>query len=1098
MHPIIAQLQPNEDQKPSVEIRAHNVVVTAGAGTGKTRTLVARYISLLASEVPLRSIVAITFTRKAAREMRSRIRDVIRSYLRQPDLPLSERSHWDDLYNQLDAARIGTIHSLCGEILRAHPAEAGVDPRFEVLEERRGAILQANSIDEALSWAADDDQAVQLFVYLGEYRLKRILAELLAKRLEAQDVFNSLPDPIWPDWEETIVSQLASFVNDSSVRAAFTDLMMLRNDGSLRRAEAHGDALAPHLRKLLDLWEAIHDAVAEEDWMVVSRNLYPLHQSMKLVGSMKAWKPANPKAIIKELRELYSERLGSLANKQINLTLDKEWAGVLPSLTRLYSYVIERYELLKGQGQVLDFDDLEDRSLAILRDYPDVTARWQREIEAILVDEYQDTNRRQRDLVNLINGAGRKLFIVGDAKQSIYRFRGADVTVFRGERLRIDEEGGRAYELSKSYRAHFALIKGLNELLRPVLGEVDDPIRPWREPFAPLIHDRRDAREGITAPFIEMHLTIGSKATGALNRAAEALVGNLVELVERNDGAITFGDIVILCRASTSFGAYESALDRAQVPYLTVSGRGFYDRPEIRDLLNALVSVTDPTDDLALIGLLRSPVMGFSDLELYELIVLWNSADRDGPLWRVLKEEESDKAQRVVRIINELNSKAGRMSVAGLLEGLVALTDYRAGLTLSGNTRAARNVSKLLIDAHNSGIVSVSEFLTYVSGIRAGASREGEAPSTAGDIVRIMTIHAAKGLEFPVVVIGDINYDRRRGSDLILEPSQGVFPNLEDEDGGRSCIFQILLAKEEDQEAAESDRLLYVAATRAMEKLILSGCMKLTKKNHPGYLKGWLKQLNESLGLSHHIIDYNEKGKRAIQIDLHLKDEAVGCTVYEPAYDAHRLPTSGAIKTTEPTDWSPDLLSEIDTGERMMEDESDVSTALGTVVGSLVHDALAVWRFPAEGFDEWLEASARGHGLVEKQEVLEAVERSKLLLRRFHDHGLFREMDSADRRLAEVPYDVTGYSGHVEHRQIDALYLKDGKWTLVDYKTDEIEKGIEAQRFVAEEGYESQVQRYAAAVERFIGQRPRTILCLLDYQGEVYLHPKQDWLQRQL
>src|SRR4030042_5606546 len=167
LHPIVEQMSLSTEQKPAVEERGRDVVVPAGAGTGKTRALVARYLALLADGLPLRSVVAITFTRKAAREMRNRVRGEVRKYLERDDLSALERQRWQVLYSELDAARIGTIHSLCSEILRRHPAEAEVDPRFEVLEAGQTKLLRGRALDEALAWAADDEQAVGLFGLRG-------------------------------------------------------------------------------------------------------------------------------------------------------------------------------------------------------------------------------------------------------------------------------------------------------------------------------------------------------------------------------------------------------------------------------------------------------------------------------------------------------------------------------------------------------------------------------------------------------------------------------------------------------------------------------------------------------------------------------------------------------------------------------------------------------------------------------------------------------------------------------------------------------------------------------------------------------------------
>ncbi|MGD8585710.1 MAG: UvrD-helicase domain-containing protein, partial [Chloroflexota bacterium] len=892
MHPIVAQIGPNEEQQPAVLARGRDVVVTAGAGTGKTRTLVARYLSLLAEGTPLRSIVAITFTRKAAREMRNRIREELQRYLANTSLTLEERRTWDEIYNLLDAARIGTIHNLCTEMLRAHPAEMGLDPRFDVLDEGQAGVLMRESIDEALAWAVDDEAVVALFAFLGEWKLRAILERLMKQWPEARAALAGLPEPLWPVWEARISEPMRRFVDDPVVVAGFAELKALADEGILARALAQGDRLAEPLRNLLALWAEIEAGREKEDWPAVAALLSPLRGDMKLVGRQATWAPADPKAIIGELRQRYDEQLSDLVGKGLNLNLDQQMAQLMPALARLFSKADGAYEGRKKAQQALDFDDLEMLALELLKDHGDARRRWRREIRAILVDEYQDTNGRQRDLVNLINGDEGKLFIVGDAKQSIYRFRGAEVAVFRGERTRIAADGGARFDLDRSYRAHRQLVQGGNDLLRPVLGEEEDPERPWREPFAPLRHTREEPVAGVEQPYVELQLTVGSKESGALRRAAAALAAYLADLVEDQGSAVRYGDMAILCRASTSFGAYEDALDEAGLPYLTVAGRGFYERPEIRDLLNALKALADPTDDLALAGLLRSPVMGFSDGDLYDLVRQRAQLDEPASLWRLLQEVDLAEAAWARQLIADLHRRAGRISAADLLKEFLDATDYRAALLQAGQQRAARNVSKLLASTQTSGMVSVEETLAYVADLRAGAVREGEARATAGDAIRLMSIHAAKGLEFPVVVIGDVNYQRPGGSDLHLEPGLGVLPRLRDEEGAGSGLFSLAQVREADQEEAESDRLFYVAATRARDKLILNGCFKLTQAGKPGWLGGWLKQIAGPLGLAGRSIEYDEDGDQARQLSLQVGQTVVGCTIYEPGFEPGRGPAA--------------------------------------------------------------------------------------------------------------------------------------------------------------------------------------------------------------
>jgi len=788
-HPIVAQMRPSPEQQPAIRERGRDMVVTAGAGTGKTLTLVARYLSLLAEGLPLRSIVAITFTKKAAREMRNRVREEVRKYLEQTALIPEEHDRWQAVYAALDAARIGTIHGLCAEILRAHPAEARVDPRFDVLEEGQVNILRGQAVDEALAWATDDQEAVRLFALLGERDLRSTLDTLIKQRLDAQNAFDDSPDDLLAHWQQALADRQQHVLAVLLERPEWVGAVGMLQDNA---------ALEPDDRMELQRREAlaaIQDAVEPlADQLASLARL----DGINLTGGRKAAWPGGKdqlKAVKDSLRALRDLWRSQSALLELTVTpLDEALAQALPTLHVAFAYACERYDAFKRERNALDFDDLEHGAVSLLRENDSVRERWQRDVRAVLVDEFQDTNGRQRDLVTLLNGDGGKLFIVGDAKQSIYRFRGADVTVFHAERELI-EQGGAAFPLETSYRAHRDLIQGLNDLLRPVLGEGGTPDRPWAEPFAPLLHHREEPGPGFFPPYIELHLTVGSKGEGALDRAADALAARIVDLV---DGGVQivevgqtrpldYGDVAILCRASTSFSAYEDALERAGVPFLTVAGRGFYGRPEIRDLLTALQTLADPTDDLALVGLLRSPAFALSDAALFRLCQERDRAEEAVPLWDVLREagdglseEDGPRAERAARIVADLHGQVGRTSVADLLKALLDATDYRAGLIQAGLARGARNVAKLLADAHASGIVGVGEFLEYVNGLRDSGTREGEARATAEGAVQIMTVHAAKGLEFPVVVIGDVTYEGRERRDPLVDPDLGVLLPLKD------------------------------------------------------------------------------------------------------------------------------------------------------------------------------------------------------------------------------------------------------------------------------------------------------------------------------
>jgi ATP-dependent helicase/nuclease subunit A len=1113
------------NQEKAVTDPAHAIAVIAGAGSGKTLSLVGRYLHLLEQGYPTRSILAITFTEKAAREMRSRIRAALSRISSNP-VKIQPSSVSLQLSN-IDSARISTIHSLCAEILRVHPAEAELDPGFEVLEEGLASALQAEAVESALAWAVSDEEVTTLFDPFKENELRQILDALMSRRLDISHLplgaREASPSEAQggPGMREKFESMLAAFLATHLDSQTWLDCVSVLGSHGSTSPE---DKLELARQSVLARWNEIQQACARRQWDAVLISLAALRKAISTQGQKNNWDDIETiRDAMKKLRGIYDDHFKFLAEKS-RFFLDEQVAAHIPAVYRLFEQTLLEYGRLKGERQSLDFDDLESLVAKPLIENSGVRAQTQSELRAVLVDEFQDTNDRQRQIVYALTGfdpqsqienrqseiVNRKsvdLFIVGDSKQSIYRFRQADVTVFRQVQSDIQSAGGQLIDLDLTFRAHSSLLESLNSLLSPILGETDDPSRPYLVPFAPLrAYRQQPERENIKPPFIEFHLGLGENAEEGRFASAQALARRLGEL-HQNEG-FAWGDMALLFRSSIAFPVYEFALEAAGIPFLTIAGRGFYERPEIRDLLNILAAITDPTDDLALVGFLRSPAFAIPDPEIYHLRYPNGSAS-PASLYESLKQRNTqygegmqvhtytDKEQntqpadsllssslfRALSTLTELHELSGRAPAATILKRFLDLTHYRAILSACPNgTRLVRNVDKLLADAHRSRLVSLTDFLAYIQSLRDVSFREGEAPadaSTAG-AVQLMTVHKAKGLEFPLTVIADASYEHRGGSSKI-QITDILLLDLRADDL-HPTAWQLAAHREADLEDAEDRRLLYVAATRAKEKLLINGYVKQKKDGLS--LMGWLSHFSflENLTPEHPLLE------NGIYADVYPYSQA----------DVPDSPQPVQTSQTEPPRES-DLLKPIapvapPTDERTRARESDppqrvwriVPTlrarkprAPAWLVGRLVHESLRRWRFPDAGFESFLRPFALESGLTGEAEIHAAIQESRRILERLRAHPIFNELDSAERHH-EIPYYLSEERGI-----IDLLYRNDSGWTIIDFKTDEVRSEEEARETIRRAEYDHQMERYARAAASQLGVQAKTRLVFLNVKDNI-------------
>lgn len=1078
-----------EDQAAAAAERSANVVVTAGAGSGKTRTLVARYVSLLADGFTPETVLAITFTEKAAREMRSRVRAELRRLVIESEAE-TERAFWQLLERRMETARIGTIHSLCAEVIRMNPASAGVDPQFEVMDDGKAAIARADVVNQVLTEASQDPAMLQLFELFKSQTLEKIITGMLKSRLSLLN-WQVGTEQKW----QPIQTFLAEYILDDEVQSIIRDLKILKENGALQ-ADTTPNGVEK-AENLLVTWQELERAYHSQKSILCCQLLSEIRKGS--LGGNLGRNNSQTKEMLTILRDFYDERFGKwLEGHTLDEVLEDTYQQITPLLKYLFDRAEGLYRKILANEQSLDFDDLEKMALTLL-ETEGITNDWQERINCVLVDEFQDTNQRQRKIVELICGdkAG-KLFVVGDARQSIYRFRGADVTVFQSVQQQTQREGGQLTELDLTFRTHTPLLDGLGGILKMVMGTKKDGRLLFEVPFTPM-RTEREAPTHTSSPFIECQIGFGQNSSAGRKAAAVKLVNRLLDLKSKGE-IIHWQDVAILFRSSSVFGVYEDTLEKAGIPYVTVAGRGFYDRPEIRDILNILRALADPWDDLAMTGLLRSPAVGMSDLGIYQL--RWGEENEKLSLskavkeqrWSVLNETDTAAGKRAQALLENITPLIGRVPVVEITQQVLSLTCYRAVLA-GREERVWRNVDKLLQDPYAGQLTSIHAYLEILDRLKGSDAREGEAPGEAGEAVQLMTIHKAKGLEFPVLVLGDMGRQDHVFRDAWLPLGDTAVACKGDVQDYEPLLFRLAKQIEKDQTSAEDKRLFYVATTRVKDKLILNGHCSQMKKNYTA--KGWLKTVLSVLG-----VEPDEVVKYLSGKNISLPD---GETVWVEASDLFVINQAGLMEKSiqvkqaqigtlyQPLSYEqkpqPSSAEKPDKKTRLQPDPNQ--PAAQAVIGKMLHRVIQFWQFSSQADLETLfHRTALEFGVIDLVPRQAAVKQVKTYLERFQAHLIYKEIDRASVRYHEVPYGLMD-DPQSDRGRLDILYQLDGEWWIVDFKTDPIqpETGMPPQRA---EVYIRQLSRYRDAVESQLKAKVRARLCFLDYEGGIRLFDLED------
>ena len=1074
-------------QQEAIIHRGARICVDAGAGSGKTRVLIDRIVHLLETEAAqLDEIVAITFTEKAAAEMRERLRAAFRAKVPRDDPDTAAK--WRELERRADHARLGTIHAFCAGVLRENALWLGLDPDVAILTEEETVLLRRDCARRTLQrlFEADDDAALRLAAEYSASQLEQNLSSLLAKPGALEAMLASTPpdaEALARQWRETADTEFHKHLEG------------LRNDPKLLRFLAKSKRFDGACTNPEDGRENLRQRIIAGFTTIIKgappaevRNILADIAEKHDGASKKNWRDdAAFKAIAKLQTNIKDFSKENIEAPEPDSEIERDAAQHTLDMLALYQQVRDAFEAEKADANGLDFDGLILQTRQALRENEDVRKRCAAGIRFLLIDEFQDTDGGQLEIASLLCGEdkGPDLFVVGDVKQSIYYFRGAEVGVFRGVR----ENAEKLITLDENFRSLPGVLGFVNDFFSrtQLLRAVEDyaPMRAHRQateqPCVEFLlsepdgEDKRSAEDGRRA-----------EARLIAQRIVACCEGPEPLMIHGADGTLRsarYGDFALLFRRMGDVHLYERALQKQHVPYTLVAGAGFYARQEIIDVVNLLKVVLDGWDEVALLGFLRSPMAALSDDSLYYLTrkaplaaAFASAATLDG-------KAEAERLDAARALIRRLRAEA-TAPVAELLRLALDITGYEAVL-LDGHhgPRRTANVRKLIQLAESFSHKrppTLRAYMQYLDALRGEPVREGEAglqPGGEGGVA-LMTIHKSKGLEFPVVILPDLGQASKggRSGGYLLHRELGLVMKSTNPDGGLATpvLGDAITRRTGAEEAAERARVLYVAMTRARDYLICSGGTDVTDGS-------WL----DDFDTAYHVLEredgavINGEGWAA-----HVRKSAGEVKRAAPPEEhgaenlAALLPNTEVLAIAPPRDatWSISavldyLAGGFDAGEEGEADVRQVSagrtaeTAMAR--GSLVHRLFEAWDF-SEGPPE-IEKLIAGSGVAFDGAAALAGE-LEALAARFAQSPLGQRMAGEARVLRETPF-LLDLGGPLLSGCIDAV-LNDG--TVIDYKTG----GYDADRNAR---YEWQLLLYAAALRDLGGISPKIgILAYVD------------------
>ena len=1094
----------DKQQKTAVDHPEKTMAISAGAGSGKTRVLVERYIRIVLDGLAeIDEILAITFTKKAASELKSRVRERLQEVFQSGKG--EKKIIAEKALRKIDSAPISTIHSFCQSILKENAIEAGLEPNFRVLDSSESKIMNNEIISRLISNFLHTDDEDELFLIHSiklnglyelahmalndRYRLNKALET--SAELVTDGLYNDTTDRIFEN-EYNSLSQQPEWINasenlsnckptDDSDRLAIIRQIVLNQFESLSEEAGLG--------RKFELLSSIRDSISLR------------------YGKSALWKKGE-KDIVKEslktIREKIDDFLG-VGKAEFQLmhseSIEKLLSGTLKLVGRLHK---EFDGVMESMG-ALDYNGLLFKAMQLLSEQKNIAEQYNSQYKQILVDEFQDTDDIQMEIIRILVSKGKNrpvLFLVGDENQSIYKFRGAEVSNFRKMMKEVGLD--KPDYLSTNYRSQPELIEFQNSFFRSLLSDNEGG---YENKLGKMESHRKSNGEEQKIQLLMPVLEDDDEAT-IREKEADILASHILSIVGRKktetegeeEKFIEYRDIGILLRKVTQVQTILDKFNDFGIPYYFNTRKGFYDKYEIVDLLNLMRVIEFRRDDYSLASLLRSPIVGLSDNTLFIMGVTgsFTTAFNDGN-GELFSEVEKEKFVRAKKIISDLREAKDRLNLSKFIQKIIDEINYIPFLLSSKDgEQKALNVYKLqeiVFRLEEGGVKTFGDLMEKLNRIQNLEISEGEAFSNAegDDVVAIMTVHSAKGLQFPVVYLPDLNSTVTNKSRLFYyDGSIGFGYRLIHGNRVEIDIIGWSLKKlDKIKDISETRRLLYVSMTRAEDYLFFAGAREKKKETLTSPRKGsWLKEIMEGIGLDSDdetdTVQFNgltipivKELKEVKAADLKkkpvkLSPEILKSTKYiEPIKAKHypvRITPTVFMKYIEcPKKYELSEIFGIEEPDKTESKSGKSEPASGKKFGDLAHKFLSQLKFQEEEFDSLIDKMLRKDEIIGKLEEKYADE-LKRIVERFRKTEIFQQLKSLpEESIKREENFFIEFDGVIIEGTIDLMYEFNERWNLLDYKTDVVDKDQLNKKL---EHYKPQLLLYAKAIKDITNDYP--------------------------